>query len=212
MTNAYESTASATTGWSVYSTLRSLSQRSAAEWAPRPRERTQTSLASAQGLAKSPAGDRPSSRWIKGVSVGAMLGARDHDVTAPGVTRRLLDGADQLPADSLTTRRPAYRERRKMRDRFGVMDWMGNLNGRECVNDSIHHGDKDPSVSYRREPGEPLRKMRRQHRIAELRQQLREGLGVRTGRLTNLESHSGQAQRISSQRQRNAHLSNASAV
>lgn len=79
--------------------------------------------------------------------VGAMLGAGDHGVAAPCVTRCLLNGAEQLSANAVAPRRPTYGERREMRDRFQVMNGIGHLNGRECPNHAVGHRDKNASVS-----------------------------------------------------------------
>jgi len=121
--------------------------------------------------------------------VGTMLGARDYDGAATCVTRRLLDGAEQLPANALAPRRPTDRKRREMRDRFRVMNGIGHLNGRERPNHAVHHRDKNASVSCRPESREPPRDVRWPHRVAELPEELRDGLGVGIRRVTNIESH-----------------------
>ena len=92
-----------------------------------------------------------------------MLGACDDDVAATCITRCLLNGAEQLPANPVAPRRPTYGKGRAR--------------------------DKDPAVASRGEFGEPPRDIRRPHRVAELSEQLSEGLGVGINRITDMESH-----------------------
>jgi hypothetical protein len=121
--------------------------------------------------------------------VGAMLGAGDHDVAATCVTRCLLNGAEQLSANAVAPRRPTYRERREMRDRFRVMNGIGHLNGRECPNHAVRHRDKDVSVSCRPESREPPGDVPWPHRVPELPEQLCERLCIGIHCVTNIESH-----------------------